>query len=151
MGGGGEWALNSTSFFSSKGNLPVDVGTICAFGFGVVFSVWCYFVLKWGSAVVLGVAAKLSDRATKAFLAWLLGGCAKSRRTKLPFLHQATFLFNFSLTSVYCTPLYFLYFLIFLILHIIFIFIFSWIFVIFYLILFFLFYKHLFSFVLNNW
>jgi len=39
------------------GNLPVSVVIIYAFGFGVVFSLWCYFVGKGASATVLGVAA----------------------------------------------------------------------------------------------
>ena len=40
------------------GNLPLGVVIIYTFGFGVLFSVCCYFELKRSSAVVLGVAAK---------------------------------------------------------------------------------------------
>jgi len=58
------FSLIFTLYFSSflcsvfhLGNLPVGVVIICTFGFGVIFLVWCYFVLKGASATVLDVVA----------------------------------------------------------------------------------------------
>ena len=93
------------------GNLPMGVVIICTFG-GVLFSVYPYFVLKRGSAMVLNVAAK-SDPPLRLTLCLFINTLAFSHslssfNSRAPFSFFLSSYFSYFTSIKYPTPLLFL-------------------------------------------